>query len=221
MREEYIKKILEKLQERYPQSKITLNYTNWYELLIATILAAQCTDKRVNIVTEKLFVKYKTLKDYGDADLKELEKDIYSTGFYRNKAKNIKHLANKLIKKDKIPQSMDELIKLPGIGRKTANVFLSNYLNKNEGVIVDTHMIRISNLLKLVHSKNPSIIEKKLNNIIPKKDYLLFSNLIISLGRDTCIAKKPKCNICILQNICPSANIKNPTKIEGEKSSVG
>ncbi len=207
----YSKEIIRRLKIKYPESKIALKYTTPFELLVATILSAQCTDKRVNEVTKNLFNKYKSIEDYANCDIRELEKDIYSTGFYRNKAKNIKKLAQEIIEKHNknFPDDINSLIKLPGIGRKTANVFLSNYHNKNIGVIVDTHMIRISNLLGLVKNKrNAEIIEKELNDIIPKKDYLVFSNLIISLGRDICIARKPKCEICPLNDICPSSKTK-------------
>ena len=151
--------------------------------------------------------------------IKDLEKYIYSTGFYKNKAKNIKKLAYTITQEygGEIPSDIDTLITLPGIGRKTANVFLSNYYKKNVGVIVDTHMIRITNLLHLSEGSNAIKIEKTLNKVMPQKDYLLFSNLIISLGRDTCIARFPKCSECVLSDICPSSKTKkNLTKLEGE-----
>lgn len=210
---------MDRLKKVYPDAKISLNFTTPFELLVATILSAQCSDKRVNIVTKKLFKKYKNIEDYNRIDIHDLEKDIYSTGFYRNKAKNIKKLAYIITQEynGKIPSDIDSLITLPGIGRKTANVFLSNYCKKNVGVIVDTHMIRITNLLHLAKGSNAVKIEKTLNKIIPQKEYLLFSDLIISLGRDTCIARFPKCSECVLSDICPSSKTKKDlTKLEGE-----
>jgi endonuclease-3 len=217
-KQELVKIVIKRLKKNYPKAKISLDFNTPFELLVATILSAQCTDKRVNIVTKKLFKKYINIEDYGKSDINILEQDIYSTGFYKNKAKNIKNLANTIIKEydKKIPSSINELIKLPGIGRKTANVFLSNYHKKNVGVIVDTHMIRITNLLHLSKGKNAVNIETQLNKIVPKKDYLLFSDLIIAHGREICIARNPKCNICPLSDICPSSKIRTLTKLEGE-----
>jgi endonuclease-3 len=218
-KKEYINVIISRLSKMYPDAKISLNFTTPFELLVAIILSAQCTDKRVNIVTKKLFKKYKKIEDYNKVDIKNLEKDIYSTGFYKNKAKNIKKLAYIINQeyKGEIPSDIDTLITLPGIGRKTANVFLANYYKKNVGVIVDTHMIRISNLLHLTKSSNATKIENILNKIVDKKDYLKFSDLIISLGRDKCIARFPKCSECVLSDICPSSKTKTVlTKLEGE-----
>ena len=205
----YVKNIVKRLSLIYPNAKITLKFSNPFELVIATILAAQCTDKRVNIVTEKLFKKYKTPKDYIKTPLQEIEQDIKSTGFFRNKAKHIKELAIKIVKdyEGKVPDSMKELTQLPGVGRKTANVVISNCFDRNEGVIVDTHMIRIAQLLGLTYEKDAVKIEKELNELMEPKDYLYFSNLIIALGRNICIARRPKCEICPLNNICPSSRI--------------
>lgn len=205
----YVKNIVKRLSLIYPNAKITLKFSNPFELVIATILAAQCTDKRVNIVTEKLFKKYKTPKDYIKTPLQEIEQDIKSTGFFRNKAKHIKELAIKIVKdyEGKVPDSMKELTQLPGVGRKTANVVISNCFDRNDGVIVDTHMIRIAQLLGLTYEKDAVKIEKELNELMEPKDYLYFSNLIIALGRNICIARRPKCEICPLNNICPSSRI--------------
>ncbi len=208
-KKKYIQEIIKRLSNLYPDAKITLDFTNPFELLVATILAAQCTDKRVNIVTEKLFKKYKTPEDYIKTPLEEIEQDIRSTGFYRNKAKHIKELSIKLVKDygSKVPDSMKELTQLPGVGRKTANVVISNCFGRNEGVIVDTHMTRIANLLGLTCKKDAVKIEQELNKLMSPKDYLHFSNLIIALGRNICIARRPKCEICPLNNICPSSRI--------------
>ncbi len=205
----YVKNIIKRLSLIYPNAKITLKFSSPFELVIATILAAQCTDKRVNIVTEKLFKKYKTPKDYIKTPLQEIEHDIKSTGFFRNKAKHIKELAIKIVNdyEDKVPDSIKELTQLPGVGRKTANVVISNCFYRNEGVIVDTHMIRIAQLLGLTYEKDAVKIEKELNELMEPKDYLYFSNLIIALGRNICIARRPKCEICPLNNICPSSRI--------------
>ncbi len=214
-KKEYVKKIIEKLDVLYPNAKISLNFKNPFELLVATILSAQCTDKRVNIVTKDLFEKYKTPLDFKNVNIEELQKDIYSTGFYKNKAKNIKNLATYIVDKYKgeIPEDIDTLIKLPGIGRKTANVVLMNAFSKNTGVVVDTHMIRLSGRLGLIRknlmdSKNADKIEQVLNKIVEKSNYLHFSDLIIAHGREICVAKKPRCNMCILKDICPKIGVK-------------
>ncbi len=215
-KKEYIKEIITRLDILYPNAKISLNFKNPFELLIATILSAQCTDKRVNIVTKDLFKKYKTPLDFKNANIDELQKDIYSTGFYKNKAKNIKNLATVIVDHydGKVPESMDILVKLPGIGRKTANVVLMNAFSFNTGVVVDTHMIRLSGRLgligkKLIKSKSALKIEIVLNKIVEKSSYLHFSDLIIAHGRATCIAQNPKCNECILKDICPKIGVKD------------
>ena len=206
---QYVSEIIKRLSTIYPNAGISLNYSNLFELLIATILSAQCTDKKVNEVTKKLFKKYKSFSDFVNIDIKILEKDIYQTGFYRNKSKSIKAISQIIVDKynNKIPEDFTDLIKLPGIGRKTANVVLGNYTGSPEGVIVDTHMIRLSHLLKLTNQKNPTKIEIELSKLMPKDEYVHFSNLIIAHGRNICIARKPKCKDCILNDICPSATL--------------
>ena len=206
---QYVSEIIQRLSTIYPNTGISLNYSNLFELLIATILSAQCTDKKVNEVTKKLFKKYKSFSDFVNIDIKILEKDIYQTGFYRNKSKSIKAISQIIVDKynNKIPEDFTDLIKLPGIGRKTANVVLGNYTGSPEGVIVDTHMIRLSHLLKLTNQKNPTKIEIELSKLMPKDEYVHFSNLIIAHGRNICIARKPKCKDCILNDICPSATL--------------
>jgi endonuclease-3 len=199
--------MIELLEKKYPKAKIALNYHNPLELLVATILSAQCTDKRVNIVTETLFKKYRRAEDYADADLTELEKDVKSTGFYRNKAKNVKQTGRILVEKfsSQVPKTMEEMLELPGVARKTANVVLQNAYGIVEGVTVDTHVRRVSRRLGLTRNEDPNKIERDLMEIIPKNEWMRITDLLISLGRDACVARKPKCEICVLNRMCPSA----------------
>ncbi len=200
-------KIVELLEKEYSDVKTALHYTSPLEILVATILSAQCTDKRVNIVTKSLFKKYKTAEDYANADLAELEEDIRSTGFYRNKAKNIKKSGQMLVEKydSQVPQTMDELIELPGVARKTANIVLSNAYGVIAGIAVDTHVRRLSKRLGLTENRNPNKIEADLMLIVPKSQWKRITNLLIFHGRNVCMARKPKCNKCNLNKICPSA----------------
>jgi endonuclease-3 len=207
MADDKANKIIALLKNEYPEIKIALHYSNPLELLIATILSAQCTDKQVNGVTKKLFVKYRTPQDFIGISQEELEKDIYSTGFYRSKAKNIIG-ACKIISSEynsKVPDTMEELIKLPGVGRKTANIVLSGAFGKIEGMAVDTHVKRLSGRLGLTAHADPEKIEKDLLKIIPKNDWDLFSLLLINHGRKVCAARKPLCIECILDKLCTSA----------------
>jgi endonuclease-3 len=199
--------IIALLEEEYPKAKTALHYSSPLEILVATILSAQCTDKRVNIVTKSLFKKYRTPEDYANADLGELEQEIRSTGFYRNKAKNIKNAGRMLVEKfdSKIPQTMEEIIELPGVARKTANIVLSNAYGVIVGIAVDTHVRRLSKRLGLTENTNPDKIEADLMQIVPKSHWKSITNLLISHGRNVCKARKPKCSICILNKICPSA----------------
>lgn len=199
------KKIVSLLFKMYPESKCSLDYNDPLQLLIATILSAQCTDARVNMVTPKLFSRFRSLKDFADADITELEKMIRSTGFYRNKAKNIKACCKALIENHKgvIPESVEELSELPGVGRKTANVVLGNVFGV-PSMVVDTHVTRITNLLKLAKGANAVDLEKQLMEVIEKKHWVMFSHLLISHGRTICIARRPKCGDCKLSNLCPS-----------------
>lgn len=203
----HILNIIRILEKEHPDAKIALEYANPFELLIATILSAQCTDKIVNIVTKKLFKKYKTPKDYVDVDIKELEEDIKSTGFYRNKAKNIKKCCQLLIEKfnSRIPRTMDEILELPGVARKTANIVLANAYGVVEGIAVDTHVRRLAKRLGLTENENPEKIEKDLMEIVPNAQWMRITDLLISHGRRVCSAKKPKCETCVLNKICPSA----------------
>lgn len=188
--------------------KCYLNHENAWQLLIATMLSAQCTDARVNIVTKDLFVKYPTLQAFADADIKELEKDIYSTGFYKNKAKNIIGCAKKLISDygGEVPSDIEILTKLDGVGRKTANVIRGNIYHE-PSIVVDTHVKRISRLLGLTDSDDPVKIEHELMEKLPKEQWILYNIQIITLGRTICIARRPKCAECALNHVCPSANV--------------
>ena len=188
--------------------KCYLNHENAWQLLIGTMLSAQCTDARVNIVTKDLFVKYPTLQAFADADIKELEKDIYSTGFYKNKAKNIIGCAKKLISEygGEVPSDIESLTKLDGVGRKTANVIRGNIYHE-PSIVVDTHVKRISRLLGLTDSDDPVKIEHELMEKLPKEQWILYNIQIITLGRTICIARRPKCAECALNRVCPSANV--------------
>ncbi len=204
---ERAKKIFSLLKKEYPNVKSALNFNSPFELLVATILSAQCTDERVNIVTESLFKKYKTPEDYVKANQEELEKDIYSTGFYRQKAKSIKKCCQALIEKynGEVPADFDALTKLPGVGRKTASVVAGNAFGI-PAIAVDTHVIRLSNLLGFVNTKDPVKIETKLKELLPKKDWVKASHLLASHGRKICIARRPKCAECVIANFCPAFN---------------
>lgn len=200
--------VIKILQKIYPDIKIQLDHSNPFELLIATILSAQCTDARVNKVTPNLFKKYKSPEDYCNIEINELEKDIFSTGFYKNKAKNIKSLCFELVEKynSEVPKTMDELFNLPGVGRKTANVVLSHAFD-TPGVVVDTHVTRISNLLGFVNTKDAVKIEYALMKIIPKEYWVKFTHYYINLGREVCIARKPQCQVCLISHLCPSSKV--------------
>jgi len=197
------------LKKMYPDAKPSLNYRNPLELLVATILSAQSTDVQINRVTEKLFKKYSTAKDYANADLMELENDIYSTGFYKNKAKNIKSAAELIVEhyKGKVPETMEELVTLPGVGRKTANIVLARAFGVIEGIAVDTHVKRVSRRLNFTKNSDPEKIEADLISIAPKEELDSISMILIYHGRKICQARKPKCEICILENLCPSSMI--------------
>lgn len=200
-----ILEIIALLKKHYPEAKTALNHANPLELLIAAILSAQCTDERVNIVTKNLFKKYKTPLDYLKISLKELEEDIHSTGFYHNKAKNIQGAMRVILEqfKGKVPDNMGELLLLPGVARKTANVVLGIAFKKAEGIVVDTHVSRISKRLGLSKNKNPLKIEEDLRKIIPESKWISFSLELISHGRKICKARNPLCKECFLNYLCP------------------
>ena len=200
-------KIIELLEKEHRDTKIALNHTNPLELLIATILSAQCMDERVNIVTKTLFKKHRSVEDYAGADLKELEQDIRSTGFYRNKARNIKKCCQMILDKfgSQVPKTMEEILELPGVARKTANIVLSNAYGVVEGIAVDTHVRRLSRRLGLTANDNPDKIEQDLMKLVPKSKWMRFTELLIFHGRKTCTAKRPKCETCVVNKLCPSA----------------
>lgn len=201
--------ILKILRKTYPDARCTLDHTSALELLVATILAAQCTDARVNIVTKELFRKYATPQDYIDVDPRELEKDIRSTGFYRNKTKSLRAAAARIVETygGQVPQTMDDLLTLPGVARKTANVVLGTFFGKNEGIVVDTHVIRVSGRLGFTqHDSNQGDrIEKDLTAIVPRKDRTIFGHTLVFHGRQCCTARSPNCPGCPVNKLCPSA----------------
>ncbi len=205
--EDRVLEIIDLLEKEFPKAKTALNHTNPLELLVATILSAQCTDERVNIVTKSLFKKYRKAEDYADADLAELEQNIKSTGFYRNKAKNIKKAGEMLVQKfhSQVPKTMNEMLELPGVARKTANVVLQNAFGVVEGIAVDTHVRRVSARLGLTTNEDQDKIEQDLLRIVPRDKWMRITDLLIFLGRRVCTAKKPKCDICVLNKLCPSA----------------
>jgi endonuclease III len=202
--------IIRRLKRAYPDAKTALNYSNPFELLIATILSAQSTDVRVNIVTADLFRKYKKPEDYLKVSARELEKDIHSTGFFRNKTKSIQGTAKLLTEQygGEVPRTMDELLELPGVARKTANVVLGNAFGIKAGVVVDTHVTRLSHRLALSHEKTAEKIEQDLIPIVPKKDWVIFPHLMIYHGRKICKARNPLCEECVVEKLCPSSYLK-------------
>lgn len=203
---ERVRKIFPILRNTYPQARIALKHSNPLELLISTILSAQCTDVQVNKVTRDLFKKYTSAKDWVKADIKQIESDIKSTGFYRNKTVNIKGACTKITEKfnGKVPNTMQELLTLPGVGRKTANVVLGNAFGI-PGVVCDTHVIRLSRRLGLSENKDAVKLEFDLAEIVPKKNWMLFSDLLIFHGRNICKARKPDCANCPIEKFCPAA----------------
>jgi endonuclease-3 len=203
-----VSEILKRLQEMYPTATCALHHDNAWELLVATILSAQCTDVRVNMVTPVIFKKYPTPKHFAALKPEELEPDIRTTGFFRNKAKSIVGAAKKIVEQfgGKVPDSMQELLTVPGAARKTANVVLGTWYRKAEGVVVDTHVHRISRRLELTKNDDPKSIEQDLMKVLPREQWIDFSHCIIWHGRALCIARKPKCAECKLENICHAAD---------------
>lgn len=204
---ERVRKIWPILKKAYPDAAIALKFVNPLELLIATILSAQCTDTRVNMVTKDLFKKYRSARDWAKADTKQIEQDIKSTGFFRNKAINIKGACTKIVADfgSKVPDNMDELLTLPGVGRKTANCVLGDAFGI-PGITCDTHVIRLSRRLGLSANRDPVKLEFDLAEIVPKKNWTAFSHLLITHGRNVCMARKPNCPECPISKHCPSAN---------------
>jgi len=204
-----LRKILARLQAQYPEVTCALNHTSALELLVATILSAQCTDARVNMVTPALFAKYRTAQDYATADPRELERMIQSTGFFRNKTKSIIGMAQALVERHggQVPDTMEELTALPGVGRKTANVILGTWFKKNLGVVVDTHVHRLTRLMKLTRQNDPVKIERDLMEVLPQEQWTWFSHSLIHHGRQVCIARHPRCEECVLNRLCPSSRV--------------
>ena len=205
-----LKKIVAALDQTYPEAHCELNHAEPLELLIATILSAQCTDKRVNIVTKELFKKYRSAADYANASLAELERAIKSTGFFRNKAKNIQACSRRLVERhsSQVPRTMEELTQLDGVGRKTANVVLGNAFGINAGVVVDTHVARLSHRLGLTKQKTPEKIEQELMALVLQKQWTLFSHWLIWHGRRRCFARRPDCNECEINKLCPKVGVE-------------
>ncbi len=206
---EYAAEIYKRLVEHYPSAHCALDFSSPFQLLVATILSAQCTDKRVNMVTPALFKKYKTPKAMAEANPEELEEMIKSTGFFRNKAKSLLGMAAAVAEQHggQVPNEMDALVKLPGVGRKTANVVLGNAFDKNEGVVVDTHVGRVSGRLGLTKNTDPVKVEQDLMKLFPREEWTLLSHLLIEHGRQICDARRPKCEICFLNDLCPSSRV--------------
>ena len=207
---ERTEKIIKLLKRAHPDAKCALHHSNAFELLIATILSAQCTDERVNKVTADLFRKYRKPEDYLKVPATELQEDIRTTGFFRNKTKSIQGACKILVEEfdDEVPQSMAELLKLPGVARKTANVVLGVAYGKAEGVVVDTHVSRLSHRLKLTKQKDAGKIEKDLMEIVPRKNWIEFAHLLIFHGRRICKARRPLCEECVVEELCPSSILK-------------
>lgn len=205
-----VRDVIRRLKRAYPDAKTSLNHTNAFELLVATILSAQSTDERVNIVTADLFRKYRQPADYLNVPARELEQDIHSTGFFRNKTKSLQGTAKVLLEKygGQVPHSMEELLELPGVARKTANVVLGNAFGIKAGVVVDTHVMRLSHRLNFTQEKTAEKIEQDLIPIVPKKDWVIFPHLMIYHGRKICKARSPLCAECAVEKECPSSYLK-------------
>jgi len=204
-----LRKIISVLRRRYPHSRTALEYRNPLQILVATILAAQCTDERVNTITPALFKKYPAAEDFAAADPRELEAEVRSTGFFRNKTKNIIGAARTIIRDfgGEVPSTMAELLTLPGVARKTANIVLSAGFGRAEGIAVDTHVRRLSGRLGLSRENEPEKIERDLLVVVPKKDWLDFNSMLVNHGRAVCQARKPRCPECALVSLCPSAKL--------------
>ena len=213
-RKERAQRMLAKLKETYPGARCSLDFRSPLELLVATILSAQCTDERVNKVTADLFKKYRSAKDYAAASQEELERDVQSTGFYRNKAKSLRAMAHSLLEKHggKVPATMEELVDLAGVGRKTANVVLGNAFGVNSGVVVDTHVGRLAVRLGFTRNTAPEKVEQDLMPLFPQSDWTLLAHLLIYHGRKICTARRAFCDICPLNPDCPKVGVKAPVK---------
>jgi endonuclease III len=204
---ERIGPIIKKLKARYPDATCALIHENPLQLLVATILSAQCTDARVNLVTKTLFQRYRTAADFAGASPSRFEEEIKPTGFFRNKTRSILGMGKALVERHggEVPRTMEELVTIPGVGRKTANVVLGTAFGLNEGVVVDTHVTRVSRRLKLTRQTDPVKIERDLMKLVPREEWTNFSHLLIHHGRQICEARKPKCEICPINDLCPSS----------------
>src|SRR6266496_5416645 len=209
-RKKRTEQIIKLLKQAHPDAHCALNHSNAFELLIATILSAQCTDERVNIVTADLFRKYRKPEDYLKVSEKELQKDIRTTGFFRNKTKSIQGTVKVLTESygGEVPDTMEELLELPGVARKTANVVLGNAFGVKSGIVVDTHVTRLTHRLGLTEQKTAEKIERDLIEIVPKRDWVIFSHLLIAHGRKVCRARNPACDVCVIEKLCPSSFLK-------------
>jgi endonuclease-3 len=205
----HITEVIARLKQEYPDARTELDYQNAYQLLVATILSAQCTDKRVNMVTPKLFARFPDPPKLARANPADVERIIQSTGFFRAKTRSLLGMANVLVERHsgRVPESMDELTQLPGVGRKTANVVLGNAFGKTEGIVVDTHVKRLVVRLGVTHETDPEKVEQALLPLVPREDWTIFSHLLIFHGRRVCIARLPRCGDCVLNDICPSARV--------------
>ena len=204
-----VRKIVARLARAYPDATCALHHANALELVVATILSAQCTDARVNMVTPALFSKYRTSGDYAAADPRVLEREIQSTGFFRNKTKSIIGMAQALVERHggAVPDTMEALTELPGVGRKTANVILGTWFKKNEGVVVDTHVQRLSRLMQLTRHDDPVKVERDLMALLPRDKWTWWSHTLIQHGRQVCIARRPQCEACVVNRLCPSSKV--------------
>jgi len=205
---ERMREVVERLRQAYPTARIRLRFSSPFELLIATILSAQCTDERVNQVTEQLFRKYRTPEDYLRVPVEELERDIYPTGYYKAKARAIRGCCQALLERfgGEVPQTLEELVSLPGVGRKTANVVLGEFFTP-QGIVVDTHVARVVNRLGFVQTSNRERIEQRLMELLPREQWVSFTHLMIAHGRAVCRARKPQCARCVLSDLCPSRTV--------------
>lgn len=204
-RRERLADILSDLKKKYPEAPLALRYGNGFELLIAVILSAQCTDERVNKVTSSLFQRYRSARDYIEVPREKLEEEIKSTGFYRNKAKSLQACCQELVDRyqGEMPKDIDELVKLPGVGRKTAAMVLGNAFDMQQGIAVDTHVSRVAQRLQISSGKTPEKIERDLMEVVPQENWTWFSNAMILHGRETCTARKPRCGVCAIEKWCP------------------
>ena len=209
------RKIIRLLKREYPEARCSLDHTSPLELLIATILSAQCTDERVNLVTAELFRKYRRPEDYASVAVGELEADIRSTGFFRNKARAIQGACRMILERyeGRVPQTLEELLELPGVARKTANVVLGNAFGITSGIVVDTHVARLSQRLGLSAHEQPEKIERDLMELVPRRDWIIFSHLLIAHGRRVCKARKPLCAECTVEPLCPSSLLRTDTTL--------